>query len=110
MYEPLFCLAQTTYLFEVSSALSVMSPSAPARMTKIGASGRRPRCDLRAAAEPPQFLARFRVVAANEIRPVGDQLDAVLAGIDRRRAPRGQFFARRLPDRLPCFDVNRGNE
>src|SRR5512136_436104 len=42
MYGPRCCRLHATSVLEVAPLGSVMSPEAPARMTKIGASGRRP--------------------------------------------------------------------
>ena len=103
---------------------SVRSPRAPARTTKIGRSGARPlaideqavgedrrrRRDLRAAAQAPQLLARPRVVAADEVRRVGDELGPGRRRRHRRRAPRRQLVALRLPHGLAGLGVQRQQE
>ena len=103
-----------------------MSPLPPGLMAKIGplrraAAGdddevlredRRRRRDLRAAAEPPALRAGVGVVAADEVRGVGHELGraSALRLEHRRRAPRRQLLAHRLPHRLPGLHVRRQHE
>ena len=65
----------------------------------VGIDGRW-RGDLRALADSPQFLARPRVVAANELRCVGHEDRPGRSRGDRRRAPRWQLVALGLPHRF----------
>ena len=71
---------------------------------------RRRRRDLRAAAKLPQLAAGLRIVAAHEIRRVGDQLRPGGRRHDRRRAPRRQLLAIRLPDRFAGLGIEREQE
>ena len=73
---------------------------------------RRRRGDLRAAAQPPAFRAGVRVVAADVVRRVRDELGrpSALRGIHGRRPPRRQFLAHRLPDGIAGADVGGEHE
>ena len=66
---------------------------------------RRRRGDLRAAAKLPQLAPGLRIVAADEIRRVGDELRARGRVDDRRRAPRRQLLAIRLPHRFAGLGI-----
>ena len=62
--------------------------------------GRRRR-DLGVRAQPPQLLPRRRIVGADELRGLRDELVARRAHVHRRRAPGGDLLPRRAP-RLPA--------
>ncbi len=65
------------------------------------------RGDLRAATQPPELLPRFRIVAANEIGCVGDELLASRCPDHRRRSPRRQLVAIGLPHGLARCRIER---
>ena len=126
MYEPARSRVHRTCPPPVAPSASVMSPRAPGLITKMGAFGtpaahhhdevavehRRGRGDVRAAAEPPELLARARVVAADELRRVGDQLGLARAGagVDVRRGPGRELFARGAPGDGAVLETQRDQE
>src|SRR5262249_22506811 len=60
--------------------------------------------------EPPQLLARLRIVAAGVLRAVGHELRALRRLPDDRRRPRRDVVPRRGPETLGVFEAVGGDE
>src|SRR5690606_17886141 len=66
--------------------------------------------NVASAFQLPEFLTSIEVVAAHVLPTIQDQLATLVGDVNRWRAPRRHFLARRAPDLFARLDVERRDE